>query len=79
MNDAKYMGMDVHQATIVVAIRDSRGNLVIKGPHYRVNDVAFPVPKTHSEEILQLLRYGCGCLSPVANHIVKFRESTQKH
>jgi hypothetical protein len=24
MNDAKYIGMDVHQATISVAVRDSR-------------------------------------------------------
>jgi len=28
MNDAKYIGMDVHQATISVAVRDLRGNLV---------------------------------------------------
>jgi hypothetical protein len=28
MNDAKYIGMDVHQATISVAVRDARGNLV---------------------------------------------------
>ena len=27
MNDTKYIGMDVHQATISVAVRDSRGNL----------------------------------------------------
>ena len=27
MNDAKYIGMDVHQATISVAVRDARGNL----------------------------------------------------
>jgi hypothetical protein len=30
MNDAKYIGMDVHQATISVTVRDSRGNLVIE-------------------------------------------------
>jgi hypothetical protein len=30
MNDAKYIGMDVHQATISVAARDSRGNLVME-------------------------------------------------
>jgi hypothetical protein len=29
MNDAKYIGMDVHQATISVAVRDSRENLVM--------------------------------------------------
>lgn len=25
MNDAKYIGLDVHQATIAVAVRDSAG------------------------------------------------------
>ena len=30
MNDAKYIGMDVHPATISVAVRDSRGNLVME-------------------------------------------------
>jgi transposase len=29
MNDAKHIGMDVHQATISVAVRDSSGNLVM--------------------------------------------------
>ena len=29
MNDAKYIGLDVHQATITVAVRDSAGKLVI--------------------------------------------------
>jgi hypothetical protein len=28
MNDAKYIGLDVHQATITVAVRDSAGKLV---------------------------------------------------
>src|SRR3981081_2034139 len=30
MNDAKYIGMDVHQAPISVTVRDSRGSLVIE-------------------------------------------------
>jgi len=30
MNDAKYIGLDVHQATISVAIRDSAGKLVME-------------------------------------------------
>src|SRR6202162_3162567 len=30
MNDAKYIGMDVHQATISVAVRDSAGSLVME-------------------------------------------------
>jgi hypothetical protein len=29
MNDAKYIGLDVHQATISVAILDSAGKLVM--------------------------------------------------
>jgi len=28
MNDAKYIGLDVHQATIRAAVLDSTGNLV---------------------------------------------------
>src|ERR1700675_2779092 len=30
MNDAKYIGLDVHQATISVAVLDSAGNLVME-------------------------------------------------
>jgi hypothetical protein len=30
MNDAKYIRMDVHQATILAAVRDSSGNLVLE-------------------------------------------------
>jgi transposase len=30
MNDAKYIGMDVHQATISAAVRDASGNLVME-------------------------------------------------
>ena len=30
MNDAKYIGMDVHAATISVAVRDSSGNVVME-------------------------------------------------
>ena len=30
MNDAKYIGLDVHQATVSVAVRDSAGKLVIE-------------------------------------------------
>ena len=45
MNDAKYIGMDVHQATISVAVRDSRGNLVIEA-----------ILETKLEIILQFIR-----------------------
>jgi transposase len=30
MNDAKYMGLDVHQATISAAVLDSRGHLLME-------------------------------------------------
>ena len=45
MNDAKYMGLDVHQATISVAVRDSAGRLAMEG-----------VLETKAETILQFLR-----------------------
>src|SRR5215468_5916616 len=45
MNDAKYIGLDVHQATISAAIRDSAGKLVMEA-----------VLETKAETILQFLR-----------------------
>jgi hypothetical protein len=30
MNNEKYIGLDVHQATVVVAVLDSRGKLVME-------------------------------------------------
>ena len=45
MNEAKYIGMDVHQATISVAVRDSRGNLVMEA-----------ILETKAETILQFIR-----------------------
>ena len=45
MNDAKYIGMDLHQATISVAVRDSGGNLVMEA-----------ILETKSETILQFIR-----------------------
>ena len=44
MNDAKYIGLDVHQATITVAVRDSAGKLVIEA-----------ILETKAETILQFL------------------------
>jgi hypothetical protein len=44
MNDTKYIGMDVHQATISVAVRDSRGNLVMEA-----------ILETKAETILQFI------------------------
>jgi len=45
MNDAKYIGLDVHQATISVAVRDSSGKLVMEA-----------ILETKAETILQFLR-----------------------
>src|SRR5271170_7271868 len=45
MNDAKYIGLDVHQATISVAVRDSAGNLVMEA-----------ILETKAETILQFIR-----------------------
>src|SRR3984957_8112638 len=44
MNDSKYIGLDVHQATISVAVLDSAGKLVIEA-----------VLETKAEAILQLI------------------------
>ena len=52
MNDAKYIGMDVHQATISAAVRDSRGNLVMEA-----------ILETKAETILQFIRGLRGSLS----------------
>ena len=46
MNNAtKYIGLDVHQATITVAVRDSAGKLVMEA-----------ILETKAETILQFLR-----------------------
>jgi transposase len=44
MNDAKYIGLDVHQATISVAVLDSAGNLVVEA-----------ILETKAETILQFI------------------------
>jgi transposase len=51
MNDAKYIGLDVHQATISVAILDSAGKLVMEA-----------ILETKAETILQFIRGVCGGL-----------------
>jgi hypothetical protein len=45
MNDAKYIGLDVHQATLSVAVLDFAGKLVMEG-----------ILETKAETILQFLR-----------------------
>src|ERR1700726_3779475 len=44
MNDAKYIGLDVHQATISVAVLDSAGKLVMEA-----------ILETKAEAVLQLI------------------------
>ena len=54
MNDAKYIGLDVHQATISAAVLDSTGKLVMES-----------VIETKAITILQFLRGLRGdCTSP---------------
>ncbi|MGB9244777.1 MAG: hypothetical protein WCC03_15610 [Candidatus Acidiferrales bacterium] len=51
MNQAKYIGMDVHQATISVAVLDSAGKLILES-----------VLETKAATILQFLgRLGGAC------------------
>ena len=45
MNDAKYIGLDVHQATVSVAVRDSAGKLVMEA-----------ILETKAETILEFIR-----------------------
>jgi|SRR5215467_14774717 len=45
MNDTKYIGLDVHQATITAAVRDASGNLVMEA-----------ILETKAETILQFFR-----------------------
>src|ERR1017187_5726436 len=51
MNDAKYIGLDVHQATISVAVLESAGNLVMEA-----------ILETKAETILQFIRGPRGSL-----------------
>src|SRR6516225_12262668 len=45
MNEAKYIGLDVHQATISVAVLDTAGNLMMEA-----------ILETKTETILQFIR-----------------------
>jgi hypothetical protein len=58
MNDAKYIGLDVHQATISVAVLDSAGKLVMEA-----------ILETKVETILQFIREREGLpLDPAARN-----------
>jgi len=43
MNDAKYIGLDVHQATISAAVLDSSGRPISNHEDYLLNSDADPV------------------------------------
>ena len=51
MNQAKYIGMDVHQATISVAVMDSSGKLILES-----------ILETKAATILQFIGGLCGSL-----------------
>ena len=51
MNDAKYIGLEVHQATISVAVLDSTGKLVMEA-----------ILETKAETILKFIHGLCGSL-----------------
>jgi hypothetical protein len=44
MNDANYIGMDVHTATISAAVRDSNGNLVMEATLPPSNHLLSQIP-----------------------------------
>ena len=51
MNDATYIGLDVHRATILVAVLDSAGNLVME-----------TILETKAETILRIIHGPRGSL-----------------
>jgi len=59
MNDAKYIGLDVHQATISAAVRDSDGKLVLEA-----------ILETKAETVLQLI-HGLRGTEDIAGSIAK--------
>ena len=63
MNDAKYIGLDVHQATVSVAVRDCTGKLLMEA-----------ILETKAETILQFL---CSRQKPKASSRQK-HESAEK-
>ena len=51
MNDAKYIGLDVHQTTISVAVLDSAGNLVMEVKRWMELDDGTILELEHGEDI----------------------------
>jgi hypothetical protein len=62
MNDDKYIGLDVHRATISAAVLDAAGKLVIEA-----------ILETKAETILQFIRGLCGSLH-VSTHTTARRK-----
>ena len=60
LNDAKYIGLDVHQATITVAVRDSAGKLMIEA-------ILFAAPRNTETNTENLCK--CTVLSVLQAHI----------
>jgi hypothetical protein len=61
MNDAKYIGLDVHQATISVAILDSAGKLVMEAIlEIKTATIIYPLIQTKSGRRLDLGRRPVG-------------------
>lgn len=50
MNDAKYVGLDVHQAAISATVLDSSDKLLMEA-----------ILETKAETVLQFLRMSCAC------------------
>jgi hypothetical protein len=51
MNDVKYIGLDVHQATISAALRDSTGKLVMEAILPNWTNCVFERRRTHTKVI----------------------------
>jgi hypothetical protein len=66
MNDAKYIGLDVHQAMISVAVLDSTGKLVMEC-----------TPGTKAATLLQFFRGLRGSLLP-ASRILNAKQCSRR-
>jgi hypothetical protein len=66
MNDAKYIGLDVHQATISAAVRDSDGKLVLEA-----------ILETKAETILQFI-HGLADVTPEQNRCERERHKSNR-
>ncbi len=67
MSGEKYIGMDVHQATISVAVMDSQGKVIME------SNVRVCSPKTGVNECMGILRQGGGSVDhgPLRNRALR--------